>query len=98
MWNCRRSDGWMALIKICATEEVAARSADELAAAVFEARGAGGAEAGVMLGRDGALGGRGFRGFGCGRFVHGERLAQIWDFRGHLKIRWHPSQYGWESS
>jgi hypothetical protein len=66
------------LVEVGATEEVAAGAADELAAAVFEARGAGGTEAGVVLGGDGALGGWGFwGGFGFGDLLHGERLAQI---------------------
>jgi hypothetical protein len=38
------------LVEIGAAKEVSAGSADELAAAVFETRGAGGAKTGVMFG------------------------------------------------
>jgi len=41
---------WHSLVEVGAAEVIAAEAADELAAAVFEARGAGGAEARVMLG------------------------------------------------
>ena len=54
------------LVKVSATEEIAAVTADQLAAAVFKARGAGGAEAGVMLGGQWTLGGCGVFG-GCCR-------------------------------
>jgi len=49
------------LVEISATEEVSAGFADEFAAAVLEAGGAGGAEDGVVFaGGEGALGGGGW--------------------------------------
>ncbi|WP_158942610.1 putative RiPP precursor [Granulicella sp. S190] len=45
-----------ASVEVGAAKKVAADSADQLAAAVFQTGGAGGAEAGVMLGGDGAGG------------------------------------------
>ena len=48
------------LVEVGATQEVSAGSADEFAAAVFEARAAGGAEAGVVFGVDWADCGGGF--------------------------------------
>jgi hypothetical protein len=50
----------MGSVEVSAAEEVAAGTANELAAAVGEARGAGGAKDGVMFGGEGA-------GLGAGR-------------------------------
>jgi hypothetical protein len=66
-----------ALVEVCATEEVAAGAAYELAAAVFEAGGAGGAEDGMML-----VGGQWAGGSGCDSgfgswVVHFDSVAQF---------------------
>ncbi|RSL16844.1 hypothetical protein EDE15_2369 [Edaphobacter aggregans] len=75
--------GGLALVKVGAAEEVAAGFADEFAAAVLEAGGAGGAEDGVVLaGGYGALGdgGLGWCGFGDGfggAGLHFDSVAQF---------------------
>jgi hypothetical protein len=71
----------VASVEVSATEEVTAGGADELAAAVLKARGAGGAEDGVVLGcGDGALLRGGLRvGFGSAEF-HSDRVAQFVNF------------------
>jgi hypothetical protein len=66
------------LVKVGAAEEVAAGSADQFAAAVFEARGAGGAVDGVVLaGVERALGSCGFAGGLGGGGLHVDRVAQF---------------------
>jgi hypothetical protein len=79
--GCSKNDCGSGSVEISATEEVAAGAADELAAAVFEARGAGGAEDGVVFGcGEGALlWGRLRVRFGSAE-LHSARVAQFVNF------------------
>lgn len=71
-------------VEIGAAKEVAAGAADKLAPAVLEARGAGGAEDGVVFGRNRAHGGFGGK-IGVGRLgLHRDSVAHGTKFSSNI--------------